>query len=142
MNFSKFRQRFRHTYRFVMMDDTTFEEKVVFRLTPRQFFYSFVTIVVLLIIISISLVAFTPLREYIPGYGSEQNRKKMIRLQNQADSLQKTIKEITIYEENVRIILSGGSVKDDTVDIIPETDISERKGKFAFSEYDSILMKQ
>jgi len=141
MSLSTFRQKFRQTYRFVMMDDTTFEEKVVFRLTPSLLFYSFVTIIVLFVILTISLVAFTPLREYIPGYGSEQNMKKMIQLKSQTDSLQKMIADITTYEQNVKTILADGNFKDDTVDFVPPTPIAEEKGTFAFSEYDSILIQ-
>jgi murein DD-endopeptidase MepM/ murein hydrolase activator NlpD len=124
-----------------MMDDTTFEEKVVFRLTPSLLFYSFVTIIVLFIILTISLVAFTPLREYIPGYGSEQNMKKMIQLKTQTDSLQKMIADITTYEQSVKTILANGNFKDDTVDFVPQTPVAEGKGTFAFSEYDSILIQ-
>ena len=124
-----------------MMDDATFEEKVVFRFTPSLFFYSFVTIIVLFIILTIALVAFTPLREYIPGYGSEENTQKMIHLKTQADSLQKMIADITTYEQNVKTILANGNFKDDTLDSIPAKMRSDKKGEFAFSEYDSILIQ-
>jgi len=123
-----------------MMDDTTFEERVVFRLTPRSFFYFVVTTIVLLVTVTISLVAFTPLREYIPGYGSEQNRQKMIELKMRADSLQKMIVEITTYEQHVKKIFTNSRFTDDSIDFVPKTDILDGKGDFAFSEYDSILM--
>ena len=122
-----------------MMDDTTFEEKIVFRLTPRLFFYFVVTTIVLLIAMTISLVAFTPLREYIPGYGSEQNRRTMIQLRTQTDSLQKMIAEITTYEQHVKTIFTNGRFTDDSTLVVPQMDLAG-KSEFAFSEYDSILI--
>ena len=138
--FKRVKQKYRQIYRFVIMDDATFEEKVVLRLTPRLFVVLFISISVLLIVLTISLVAFTPLREYIPGYGSEENRKKMILLKNQTDSLQKLISEITVYERDVKTVFINGRFKDDTVDLEQKIDYSNEKNKFAFSEYDSILI--
>jgi len=110
-------------------------------LTPRLFAVLFVSLTVLLIVLTISLVAFTPLREYIPGYGSEGNRKKMILLQNQTDSLQKLIAEISVYERDVKSLFTNSYIKEDSIDLSQKIDYAEAKGKFAFSEFDSILIQ-
>jgi len=139
--YKKIKQSYKQVYRFVIMNNTTFEEKIVLRLTPRLFFILFTSLIISLIFLTISLVAFTPLREYIPGYGSEQNNLKMILLQAKTDSITKLINEITTYEYNVRTILTKGCFKDDTIDLNQKADAPVEKGKFAFSEYDSILMQ-
>ena len=123
------------------MDNATFQEKIVLRLTPRLLVILFVSVIIVLITLSISLVAFTPLREYIPGYGSEQNNQKMMLLQAKTDSINKLIAEITVYGQDIKAVLTDGTFKDDTMDLTSKTDVQIEKGKFAFSEYDTILMQ-
>ena len=139
--FRRIKRRYRHLYRFVIMDDATYEEKVVFRLTPRLFMTLSVTIIVLLIVLTSVLVAFTPLREYIPGYGSERNKQKMMLLQTKSDSLFRVIAEIAAYEQSVKNVFTDGVFREDSIDLNQKTEISPHKNKFAFSEYDSILMQ-
>ena len=65
-------------YRMLIVNEETFEEQLQFRLSRLN------VIVALIIIISIfSLglfftIAYTPIREYIPGYDSSEIRKKAI----------------------------------------------------------------
>jgi len=139
--FNRVKKQYKRLYRFVIMDDATFEEKVVFRLTPRLFGILSVSLTILLIILTIMLIAFTPLREYIPGYGSEQSNHKMFLLQTKTDSLTKLISEIKTYEQDIKTVLTGGFFKDDTVDNTQETSIVTGKKEFAFSEYDTVLMQ-
>jgi len=56
-----------HKYRLVILNEDTFEEKISFKLTRLNvFFFSGIT-AILLIGLTTLLIAFTPLREYIPG---------------------------------------------------------------------------
>jgi hypothetical protein len=55
-------------YRLVILNEDTLEEKASFKLRPLNVFVSVGLTVILLIVGTILLVAFTPLREYIPGY--------------------------------------------------------------------------
>ena len=139
--FKRIKQKYKRLYRFVIMDDATFEEKVVFRLTPRLFGILSVSLTILLIILTIALIAFTPLREYIPGYGSEQSNQKMVLLQSKTDSLTKLISEIKTYEQDIKTVLTGGIFKDDTMNTAQETNVATGKKEFAFSEYDTVLMQ-
>jgi len=123
------------------MDDATFKEKIVFRLTPRLLIILFISLIIALIVLTISLVAFTPLREYIPGYGSEQNNQKMMLLQAKTDSINKLIAEITTYGHDIKTVLTDGVFKDDSINLNQKADAPLEKGKFAFSEYDSILLQ-
>ena len=64
----KFKDRIRKKYRIVVYNNDTYEEKVHFKLTLLNFFNILVFSSVLLIVLVTYLIAFTPLREYIPGY--------------------------------------------------------------------------
>lgn len=105
----------RTKYYFIIRKEENFEEKVSIRLSPISLFIATGGIVVLLIVLVIYLVAFTPLREYIPGYADINVRKNLILLSQKTDSLNIALKEQEAYTENIRRILSGSDGKSDSV---------------------------
>src|SRR5437870_1279754 len=92
----RFSRFLRRRYRLVILNDTTFGEKFSLRLSPWG-----IIIGVLAITIVISLVAFTPLREYIPGYGDVTERKQILALNIKADSIEKSIESRDVYINSV-----------------------------------------
>jgi murein DD-endopeptidase MepM/ murein hydrolase activator NlpD len=60
-----------------------------------------------LIGLTILLIAFTPLREYIPGYSSTKLKKQATDLTYKTDSLVKTLNYTNRYLENIRMVLKG-----------------------------------
>ena len=74
-------------YRLVILSDRTFGEKFSLRLTPAGIIIGILAISIVMTTAIISLVAFTSLREYIPGYGNIAERKQILRLNLKADSL-------------------------------------------------------
>jgi len=134
---NKIKEQLREHYRFVIMNNATFEEKFVFKLTPLSIFVAAVTLILILIILSISLVAFTPLREYIPGYGSTKQEKKITNLQVKVDSLGIMLSEIETYGQNVKDVLLGKNFMEDT---LSAADTGKKEAKFVVTAYDSLLM--
>lgn len=106
-NRKRFVKRLMHKYRFVVMNDDTFEEKMSLKLTPLNLFTLVGSVAILLIIIVTSLIAFTPLREYIPGYADVNMRRQVISLALRADSLENEMITKDAYLENIGNILSG-----------------------------------
>lgn len=105
--------KIRHRYRLVVMNDDTFEEQFSLKLTPLNTFVLVGLVSILMITLTVSTVAFTPLREYIPGYGTESNtRKELINLALKADSLQTELTLTTMAMENIRNIISGNIAPD------------------------------
>ena len=139
--FKRIKRSYKRVYRFVIMDNTTFEEKVVLRFTPRLLLILFSAFIILLIALTISLILFTPLREYIPSYGNDQNTTKLMLLRSKTDSIHKLLAEITIYERDIKNVLTDGHFLNDTIDLNQKADEPRIKSEFAFSEYDSILMR-
>jgi hypothetical protein len=125
-------------YRFVIMDNTTFEEKIVFKLMPLSIFASLITAIFVLIILSISLVAFTPLREYIPCYGSTKQAQKIVALQNKIDSLDIVLTGIEHYERGIKMILLGKNFGEDTLTV---ANLEKREAKFTLTVHDSLLLQ-
>jgi murein DD-endopeptidase MepM/ murein hydrolase activator NlpD len=120
------------------MDNATFEEKVVFKLTPLSVFVAVVISILILVLLSISLVAFTFLREYIPGYGSTKQTQKIIELQTAVDSLNIIISNIEVYEKNVKMVLLGEDFVEDT---LSASDMEKKEATFSMTNYDSMLME-
>jgi len=74
-------------FRFVVLNDQTFEERFSLRLSPMNIIVFGGTIGLSLITITLYLIAFTPLREYIPGYSDVTMRRNLVSMTLRADSL-------------------------------------------------------
>ena len=70
--------KWRDKFRFAIFNDTTFEEVWRVRLTKSNALLAMTLLVLLIIGINTSLIAFTNLREFIPGYPSVELRRDII----------------------------------------------------------------
>ena len=115
-------KRLRNRYRLVIMNDDTYEEVVTFRLSRLSVYTVFSMIFVVLVGLTTALIIFTPLKYYIPGYGSQLERRALTKLKLRADSLEKQMLYREAYWENVRNVLSGKAelMLDTAVIAIPE----------------------
>ena len=84
-------QRLRHRYRIQVLDEQDFENKQTFRLSLLKLIVLFGGTLIGMVILTIYLVAFTPIREYIPGYVDPQVRIELQNLLFQTDSLQNAL---------------------------------------------------
>ena len=79
-NRGKLRQKLINKYRLVVLNEDTFEEKLSFKLTRLNVFIFGGVFSILLIVGTIFLIAFTQLREYIPGYSSTKLKREATQL--------------------------------------------------------------
>lgn len=100
-------KRLRNRYRLVVMNDDTYEEVVTFKLSRLSVYIALCTIFVVLVGLTVALIVFTPLKYYIPGYGSQVERREMANLKIRADSLEANLKNKQVYWDNVRNVLAG-----------------------------------
>ncbi len=103
----KWLDRLRNRYRLVVMNDDTFEERFSLRLTPLGFLILIGSVSIVMVILVISLVAFTPLREYIPGYADVQMRRDIDKMMLRSDSIEREAAAREAYLKNIATILSG-----------------------------------
>ena len=66
-----------HKYRLVILNESTFEEKISFKLSRLNVFVTGTLLIIALIGFTTLLIAFTPLREYIPGYSPRHLKDKL-----------------------------------------------------------------
>jgi murein DD-endopeptidase MepM/ murein hydrolase activator NlpD len=102
--------RLRNKYRLVVLNDETFEEKVSLKLSRLNVFLVLTIASILLVGSTILLVAFTPLREYIPGYASTELRRATLDLTLKTDSLETQLAYSTQYLANIKNIINGNPV--------------------------------
>src|SRR5688500_245940 len=100
-------QRLRNRYRLVVMNDDTYEEVVTFRLSRMSVYVVMSTIFVLLVGFTVAIIVFTPLKYYIPGYGSAQIGREYRELKYLTDSLEKQVRFQSEYIDGVKKVLSG-----------------------------------
>jgi murein DD-endopeptidase MepM/ murein hydrolase activator NlpD len=96
-----------HKYRLVILNESTFEEKISFKLSRLNVFITGTLFIVVLIGLTTLLIAFTPLREYIPGYSSTRLKKQATDLTYKTDSLVNVLNYTNRYLDNVRMVLKG-----------------------------------
>ncbi|MGC1630785.1 MAG: M23 family metallopeptidase [Gelidibacter sp.] len=103
----KFAKKLLHKYRLVVLNEDTFEERFAIKLTRLNVFVIVSLTSILLVAATIFLIAFTPLREFIPGYSSTKLKKQAISLSFKTDSLQHIIDVNEKYFSSIRRVLTG-----------------------------------
>ncbi|MRI01090.1 peptidoglycan DD-metalloendopeptidase family protein [Kriegella sp. EG-1] len=96
-----------HKYRLVILNESTFEEKISFKLSRLNVFVTGSLCIIGLIGFTTLLIAFTPLREYIPGYSSTKLKREATVLTYKTDSLVRTLNYTNKYLDNIRMVLKG-----------------------------------
>lgn len=110
----KWIEKLRSKYRLVFITDDTLEERLTFRLSRLNVFVALGTLTIVLIILTTILIAFTPLREYIPGYSNVGLTKKIYRLQSKTDSIERELAMKDRFLQNINDVIGGKDLSDQT----------------------------
>ncbi len=103
----KLAKKLLHKYRLIILNEDTFEERFAIKLTRLNVFVLMSISTILLIAATTVLIAFTPLREYIPGYSSTSLKRKATQLSYKTDSIQQAIAINQQYLESIKRVLKG-----------------------------------
>ena len=93
--------------RLVILNEDTFEEIFSLRLTLMNVFVVATLGAIFIIFITTYIIAFTPLREYIPGYASNQLKKDAMELAIKSDSLATSLQKNEAYIASIKKVLTG-----------------------------------
>jgi len=107
------------TYRLVVTNDDTYDEVIAFRLSRKSVYLGFSIAFMFLVGLTIALIAFTPLKYYIPGYGTKESRSALELLKIRIDSLEQAVHFKEQYIEGIKKVLSEGNPQQ--LDTIPLT---------------------
>ncbi len=93
--------------RLVILNEDTFEETFSLKLTLMNVFVVASLSAIFLISVTTFIIAFTPLREFIPGYSSTKLKKDATELALKSDSLTKALKKNEAYIASIQKVLTG-----------------------------------
>lgn len=112
-----------NTYRLVVTNDDTYDEVIAFRLSRKSVYLGFSIAFMFLVGLTIALIAFTPLKYYIPGYGTKESRSALELLKIRTDSLEQAVHFKEQYIEGIKKVLSEGNPQQlDTIPLaLPES---------------------
>ena len=100
-------KRLRNFYRLIIINEDTFEEVVAFKLNRWIVYITMSVLFVVLVGMSIGLIAFTPLKYYIPGYGVAGKAKEYEMLKVKADSIEHALDIKQQYINEIEKVLKG-----------------------------------
>ncbi len=130
-------------YKVVISNDKTFEERLSFKATKAGFFLVGVIFTTALIVLTVVLIFFTQLKEYVPGYSSLELLKSSKELSFKTDSIEKMIALNNQYYNSIKKVLIGEL---DTIAFNRDSILSEINSDLFSSELspsseDSLLRK-
>ncbi|MDY5968465.1 MAG: M23 family metallopeptidase [Bacteroidales bacterium] len=102
----------KNRHRFVVMDEDTYKEKFSFQLTGMNLFVTVGAAIIVLILLTALLIAFTPLRELIPGYSNTRVTKQAYQNALVIDSLEQELANQERQLADIKAIMMGQNPDD------------------------------
>lgn len=99
------------------MNDDSFEEVITFKLSRISVYITLSVIFIVMVLFTTILLAFTPLKYYIPGYGNKRSKTELQILKIKTDSLEMALKNKEQYLDGLKKVLTGNTptIKDTSV---------------------------
>jgi murein DD-endopeptidase MepM/ murein hydrolase activator NlpD len=133
----KKKANWREKFRFAVINDHTFEEVWRITLTRYNAFLLISFLVIFIVGATTSLIAFTNLREFIPGYPDVTMRRNILMSAIRLDSLDRELALRDKYFSNLNSIISGNQPAGRFAQ--PDTSRNYKSIDFGNSHEDSIL---
>lgn len=94
-------------FRISVVDDMTHKQLWVVRFTRGTLFLTVISAICVLMAVSYSIIAFTPVRTFIPGYPDAHTKRAAINNALKIDSLQNVIYTWMFYVDNLKKVMDG-----------------------------------
>jgi len=94
-------------FRLAVIDDRTHKHLFNLHFTRTGFFVALVSIIVVFTALIYSIIAYTPVRTFIPGYPDAHSKRAAIQNAIRIDSLENVIYRWELYSENLRRVVEG-----------------------------------
>ena len=140
MSLNREKSSWKHRFRITIYNDHTFEEIWQTRLTKLGTFTLIGAVILSLIVLTTILIAFTNLREFIPGYPDGNMRRNIIMTAYRLDSLENELHIRDQYFSNINAIISGKEPAD--FQSLQDTSKNYENITFSKSVEDSLLRIQ
>lgn len=104
---SKIKENLFNKRRLIILNEDTFEETFSLKLTLMNVFVLATLGAIIITFVTTFIIAFTPLREFIPGYSSSKLKKDATELALKSDSLTIALKKNEAYILSIKKVLTG-----------------------------------
>ena len=131
--------RLKYKYKLSVINETSYEEVFNFRLSQLHVLTALSVLAVILVVLTILLIAFTDLREFIPGYPDGNMPQIIAQNALRVDSLENELLKRDRFFKSIRLVLNGGDTtslersREDTARYRNDTirfQISEQENEF------------
>ena len=102
-----FWNNFKFKYKLTIINENTLEEIVGLRVSKLNGLSVLLSVLAVLFLIAACIIAFTPLRNYLPGYMNSEVRSQIVDNALRVDSLQELLDRQNLYIMNIQDIFSG-----------------------------------
>ena len=102
-----FWKNFKFKYKLTIINENTLEEIVGIHVSKLNGLSVLLSVLVVLFLIASCIIAFTPLRNYLPGYMNSEVRNQIVENALRVDSLQQLVERQNLYIMNIQDIFSG-----------------------------------
>ncbi|MDR2972695.1 MAG: M23 family metallopeptidase [Bacteroidales bacterium] len=123
----KLRKYWTHRFRLIIRNEENLSDVFVLKLTPRRIFVLGVVFSLIIIMLTAILIAFTPLRVYVPGYTSPIEYKLYKQMLIRVDSIERLSAMQKIYLDNFFNVLSDKVISEEMN--APMENVSEKRIK-------------
>lgn len=94
-------------YKLTIINENTLEEVVGLRVSKLNGLSVLLSVLTVLFVIAATIITFTPLRNYLPGYMNSEIRAQVVENALRVDSLQQLVDRQNLYIMNIQDIFSG-----------------------------------
>ena len=140
---NSFLQSLYREYKVVISNDKTFEERLAFKASKAGVFFVSVIYTAALIALTVVLIFFTQLKEYVPGYSSLELLKSTTEQSFKLDSMENVIAINNQYYNSIKKVLSGelDTIAFNRDSILNEINKDKLTSELSRSSEDSLLRK-
>ena len=131
-------------YKVVISNDKTFEERLAFKTSKAGVFFVSAIYTAVLIALTVVLIFFTQLKEYVPGYSSLELLKSTTEQSFKLDSMENVIAINNQYYNSIKKVLSGelDTIAFNRDSILNEINKDKLTSELSRSSEDSLLRKK
>jgi murein DD-endopeptidase MepM/ murein hydrolase activator NlpD len=127
----KWRDNATKHYRFVIMNEDTFEEVGSYKLTLMNIYIVISTLLVVLTFLVFLLIAYTPIKEYLPGFQPMSNNdRRLLELTREVNRMGQEMQAQEVYIKNLQRMLTGNPQREEDVpQVLPEQNTPDKDNK-------------
>lgn len=96
-----------HKHRLSLRDERDNRELWYMYISPLSLAAGFVALTLVLFIVVLSSVAYTPLLEFLPGYQGNKSRTMLLENIVRLDSIERQLNQMKVYSDNIALIMDG-----------------------------------